>query len=188
MTRAIDLQAICTAACPLQLAFSSDTAGASLVAPQDSITQPVSSTGIAIIALADTGLTASPNNGMFNDLLFRFFGQGSSGNTFTATIFGWKQLTVNSILTWSAMTLAQFTVTLGTTTAPANSIYPSGTSDLIAHQLALVIGNQNVDVSFVSPGSNLPAWGMVDMKGCPLAQINLTMVTATKGNCLVGAL
>ena len=179
--------ALLTQNLPLQLGFSADNTGANFTAPVPLTTTPAAGTGIALITLGSLPATlgAPPPVSTFNNLLLAFFGVGTSGNTFTAYVIGWKPVILGgTLVAWWPFPLCELTVTLGAGQCPVAACFPSGNSDLIAHQISVVIGNANVDVTYISPGSNIPAWALVDAKGCPLVTVQLTMGTATKGNFL----
>lgn len=167
-----------TAVNPLNLAFAADSAGAAFAWPQPRLTPPVADTGIALLTLGTSGISVQ------NDLEFVFFGRGAAAGTFSAYLVGWNLCTVNTVATWTPRMLAQLTCTLGAGTAIANSIFPGGVLDLFCHQLAIVIGNQNVDVAIVSPGSNITASAIVDAKGCPYCTLMMTLGSATAANAL----
>jgi hypothetical protein len=121
-----------------------------------------------------------------NDLLLKPFGVGAGATTFNLRVYGWSRIGPNpteaNAVQWTAVLLCEIAVTLGTGVGLAGGLVDA--SHNYATSLSLTTGNSNVDVSLISPGSNLPAWAMLDVKGFNVVQVVCSVGTATSGNAL----
>ncbi len=117
-----------------------------------------------------------------NSLLIRLFGAGADGNTFNARFLGWRQeSTTNS---WESVLLAEVVATLGTGAGAAGCAITA--TDLVVDTISLTHGNDDIDLSIVSPALNVHgAYLKLENHGSGLVTVHFDMVTATSGNALV---
>jgi hypothetical protein len=163
---------------PLRITNAVDVTAATVTLPVPTATKP---SGDGVIDMGtDGGMTAS-------GLFLQPYGTGSATNTFSMSVYGWRQVTPrltqgNGL--WVYTTLATFTCTLGTQTGVANS--PIDNTHLFVTTIALVIGNANISNEVLSPGDNTPAHITLLAKGCTLIEVRFgTGSSATSCNCLV---
>lgn len=114
-----------------------------------------------------------------------FFGVGSSGNTGTAKITGWRQVPAvggATAVLWIPIPLLTLALTLGTQTGVA------GTQVDNTHLFVTTITATTAFTSaneIISPGDNTPALVKVDTFGCQYVQVQLSIGTATSVNAMM---
>jgi hypothetical protein len=170
-------------ACPTNVTQSSQPV------PIPTTTKPVSSggaTGAGIIQFGadDGGICA-------NGLILTPYGVGTTTNTFTMYVFGWREIEgpvyqtgVNRL--WVPVLLATFT------SCTIDSVFPGivnsdlGTTQYFCSAITLGTGNSGISVEVVSPGTgNGIAHAVIDMKGFRFAGVYFnTGSSATSCNAL----
>lgn len=110
-----------------------------------------------------------------------FFGTGNDDTTFDVRVYGWAQESTTG--SWEQILLAKLTCTLTALTGTANCAI--GSADKIVDTIAMTYGNDDVDLSIVSPANNeRGAHIQIDTKGCAIVQFDFDMTGATDANLL----
>ncbi len=156
---------------------TANVTAASITFPVPTITKP---SGDGIVHLGDGGALAP------NGLMIVPFGAGSSTNTFSMNVYGWRRTLGSNTKPplWVAVELATFTCTL--CTVPGIVSTDVADTQLFTGTIALVHGNANVSNEVVSPTGNVVAHVIVDAKGCELVEVRFgTGSSATSCNALI---
>lgn len=106
-----------------------------------------------------------------NRVILVFFGTSAADQTFKARLIGWRYCTdrnadmVKTTSLWIPVTLAEFTVTLGTSPGLAGAIVDN--TNFFADTIALsgTSGNDDISIDIVSPADNTIAHVVADLKG-----------------------
>jgi hypothetical protein len=162
---------------------------ASITFPLPATSSPVGvgvASGDGVIPLGAGGSLAP------NGLQIVPFGAGSSTNTFSMNVYGWREVrgpavAVGTVNLYVAYVLATFTCTLCTVPGLANT--PVNASQLFCGTIALVAGNANISNEVVSPTGNTVAHVIVDVKGSKWVEVRFgTGSSATSCNALYAPL
>lgn len=171
---------------PFQKARSVNQTSTSFSNPAPQAADPLGDAGTA------TGAAVFENGGPAgaagqNSLLVMPYGAGSATNTFSARLWGWRQLGSDPQLSlWVPCLLFEIACTLSTFTGTGSLIVSS--SERFADTITLTTGSTNA-VDVVSPTGNLPAHVLADIKGFQRWQLSFsTGSSATNGNALVAKL
>lgn len=158
--------------------FAADATSATYPSRIPTLTEPTVTNNPGLVELSPKLITG-------NQILFFPFGQGAASDTFNVQLLGWKQTQVlDTIVLWVPFVLCELTVTLGTTTGVAGT--PAVVADLFANNLAIVTGNENIDIELVIPGNNQLAYAMIDLKGNALVEFIVDLdSSATAANGLI---
>lgn len=139
------------------------------------------------VADADTGLIEMipsdirPGASAPDSLLLKFFGAGSNDQTFSCRIFA--RSLEESMQSWESVLIAQFALTLGNLAGAAGCAILD--TDLECDTIVLTHGNDDVDVSIVSPANDIRgANARIDGLGGRLVTVHFDMTGATSGNLL----
>jgi hypothetical protein len=100
---------------------------------------------------------------------------------------GWRQITNTLGTLYIPIVLCEVACTLGSATGIAGA--PVLNTELFVTTITLTTGNNNVDVDFISPGSNLIGSVMLNVKGCPIVETEFAITASTTSmNCLYAVL
>jgi hypothetical protein len=118
------------------------------------------------------------------------YGAGADTNTFSMRVIGWRRTRPRTgnepdKLLWVPVPLADFACTLSVQTGVAGKALVA--TDLFCDTIALTgtTANDDIDVSITSPGNNLTAHVVVDLKGFQKLEVTFTTGgSATSCNAL----
>lgn len=113
------------------------------------------------------------------------FGAGSDTNTFSLRVIGWKFVgTPGSDELWVPTVLAEYSCALTTAVGVAAKAVLDTERFCDTLTLTANMGNDGVDTTKFSPGGDLVAHFLVDLKGSDLFELTFDMTGATSGNAL----
>jgi len=152
-------------------------------------TKPATTTGMLVVDLAEQ---EAPGAAVPNRLMLKLFGTGSDDQTVKARVWGIAPVegtrtsqTGDGQVTYEWVLLADW---LGTMTTSRVGLAGSGSilaTDNETDTIAVTSGNDDVDLSFNSPTSNIRgAWCETDLKGFDIFAVELAPGTGTDANAL----
>jgi hypothetical protein len=166
------LETICQ---DFRVLLAANTTSASITAPIATITEPVTSTTVAVIDMRETSR---------NQVLLGFFGAGSSNNAGTVMIYRWRRIAHASEkdrYLWIPTPLLGLDVTLGT--AAGIAAYPITNSQLFADTLGATTNKDHTDAfEVISNANNEIALVKLDTFGCRKVEVRFAIGTATSLN------
>lgn len=125
---------------------------------------------------ADGVIDLAPLAGRVADnLLLIPYGTGSENDTFDLRVIGWRK--VDTL--WIPVILAEVACTLSAAVGVASA--PVINSERFVDTLSLTIGNQNASAEVVSPGDDVLAHLMLDVKGFSKVEITFAIDTGATG-------
>ena len=107
---------------------------------------------------------------MPDNLLLVPFGTGNDGDAFNLRVIGWRKVAA----LWVPVLLAEIACTLSAAAGVAGAAVTD--SERFADALSLTTGNANVSAEVISPGGDLVAHALIDVKG--FARVELTFAVA----------
>lgn len=132
----------------------------SFAAHIETFTQP---SGESVIPMGHGESPISTPNG----LTMVFFGTTSENDTFLCRVIGWDYSLKSGKKVWNPCVLCQVTATLGTETGITGGEIATS---LVADTIALTYGNDDVNISIISPANNVRAHLTLDSVGFPFVQ------------------
>ena len=166
------LETICQ---DFRVLLAANTTSASITAPAPTVTEPVTSTTVAVIDMKDYSR---------NQVVLGFVGAGSDNNAGTAMIYGWRRIanaTIPDRYLWVPTPLLGLDITLSTAVGVAGEKLIN--TDRFADTLAVTSGKGHTDAyKLISNANNEVALVQLDTFGCRKVEIRFAIGTATNLN------
>lgn len=166
-----------------RIARSTDSTDASFPSRINTITEPTQD-GVYDLS---TGLPLVQNLALILP-----YGVGSDNDTFSVRVIGWRkvgtarpggQVPAGNTRLWIPLVLAEYACTLSADVGVAGAIIDN--THRFADTMTLTTGNANVSEELVSPGGDLKAHAVLDLKGVHKLEFTFQITSGTTAmNCL----
>lgn len=146
---------------------------------QSTKTKPTAGDDVGVIEMIPADIR--PGACAPDAVLLKFFGTDADGETFNCRIFAWAIEETNQ--SWESSLIAEFALTLGNLAGAAGCAIAA--ADFEVDTIVLTYGNDDVDVSIVSPANDVRgAYARIDGLGGRLLTAHFDLGTGASGNLL----
>jgi hypothetical protein len=175
----METSALLTASGPWRKARGTNANDSSFPSRIPTVTPPL--TDVAGAAGTQQAIDVVPNAGGYgaNAVVIMPYGLGSDNDAFSMRVIGWSSVTVAGVNTlWIPTVLAEFSAcNLCAVTGVAGAALLN--TERLVDNLTLVTGNDDVSVSIVSPGTDIPAHVVVSLAGSQKVELTFDQTTST---------
>lgn len=170
---------------PLRRISTTDFTSTAFTAKTPTSTKP-SGNGVIDLRSAALGLAKALGEAVDDQMLVQPYGTNAANENFHMRVWGWaKGSSLDSTLkdSWIPILLGEFVVTLGSIDASD----PLGSTMFLADTITESSGD-TAAIETVSPTNDLPAWFVLDTRGCELIEFDFDLDAggnaAASANCL----
>lgn len=120
-------------------------------------------------------IPTAPDGGICQNSLFLVpIAVGNDNDTYSVRVWGWRKVGTGRTSIWIPYLLCELLVTSSAITGVAGSEVLA--TERFPDTIAVTSGTAGTDVSVFSPGGDLPAHAVIDLKGCQKAEVTFKIV------------